>query len=99
MKILEKDYSCAYWLRCELTDNEFQNFVKQLEEMHLLDGVDVDEKDVCLKFSQVKPKNIPDIKRAKLLNTQNCKRFLTEFSKAIDGRLYFNINHHIIKRK
>jgi len=97
--ILEKEYSVAYWLKCELTDNEFLNFVKNLEEMKLCDGFDIETKDICLKFCHAKPKTVSDIKRAKEINIKSCKKFLTEFSKKLDGRLYFNVNHKIIKRK
>ena len=96
--ILEKEYVYCYWLKVDLTDTEFANFVKHLTEMKLLDGADFETKEVCFKFAQARPKTIGDIKKAKEINTQNCKKFLYEFSKKLDGRLYFNVNHKIIKK-
>lgn len=96
--ILEKDYGVFYWCKAQLTDTEFADFVKHLTEMKIADGADFETKEVCFKFAQARPKTIGDITRAKEINTQNCKKFLYEFSKKLDGRLYFNVNHKIIKK-
>lgn len=99
MQILEKDYGVFYWLKVDLSDNEFQSFVTNFQKMNLIDGTDFETKEVCLKFSHAKPKTVRDIPKAKQINVRNCKRFLTDLSKKIDGRLYFNINRKILKRK
>lgn len=98
-KILEKDYIYAYWLKVDLSNSEFENFIKNIEQMELVDGIDIQDKEICLKFNHVKPKTISEINKAKEMNERNCKRFLSKFSKVIDGRLYFNVNHKTIKRK
>ncbi len=98
-QILEYQYSTFYWMKIDLSDNEFQSFVNNFQKMNLLDGVDEPEKEVCLRFNHAKPKTVRDIPKAKQINVRNCKRFLTDLSKKIDGRLYFNINRKILKRK
>lgn len=97
--ILEKEYAYCYWLKIDLSDTEFENFVTNINKVKLIDGVDVDDKQVCLKFNQVKPSKVQEIKWAKTKNEQNARKFLRVLSKHIDGRLYFNINHNVIKYK
>lgn len=97
--ILEKEYSYYYWLTVDLTDTEFENFISNVNKVNLIDGVDIEDKQVCIKFNQVKPSKPQEIKWAKAKNEQNAKKFLRVLSKHIDGRLYFNVNHHIIKHK
>lgn len=103
--ILEKDYSVFYWLTCELTDEEFKAFTENLEQVNqkhsikIVDCVDKDEKAICFRFDQCKPDHPTKIKWAKSVNEKSCKRFMQLLSKRIDGRLYFNVNHNIIKHK
>lgn len=97
--ILEKEYVYCYWLKVDLSDTEFENFVTNINKIKVVDGIDVEDKQVCLKFNQVKPSKVQEIKWAKAKNEQNAKKFLRVLSKHIDGRLYFNVNHHVIKHK
>lgn len=103
--ILEKDYGYWYWLDCKLTDEEFEAFTKNIEEVNnkhlinLIDGIDTEDKSICFKFSQCKPEHPTKIKWAKTVNEAHCKKFMQLLSKKIDGRLYFNVNHHVIKHK
>lgn len=100
--ILEKDYVYCYWLEVDLTDKEFKVFTQELDKVkipNLIDGVDEESKSICFKFGQCKPTKPQEIKWAKRVNESNCKRFMQLLSKRIDGRLYFNVNHGVIKRK
>ena len=103
--ILEKDYAVFYWLDCQLSKEEFSAFIQNLEQVNdkhkisLIDGVDEDEQSVCFKFNQVVPTKPQEVKLCKVRNEQNCKRFMQALSKKIDARLYFNVNHKVIKRK
>lgn len=103
--ILEKDYAVAYWLECQLTDEEFKVFTENIEQINnkhliqLIDGVDEEGKSICFKFNNFKPDHPTKIKWAKAQNEKSCKRFMQLLSKKIDGRLYFNVNHNVIKHK
>lgn len=103
--ILEKDYAVAYWLECQLTDEEFKVFTENIEQINnkhliqLIDGVDEEGKSICFKFNNFKPDHPTKIKWAKAQNEKSCKRFMQLLSKKIDGRLYFNVNHNVIKHR
>jgi len=104
-KIPEHSYSCYYWLKIDLPETEFKSFVENIEQVNiqhkisLLDGIDVESQELCFKFSQVKPTKKQEITLAKVRNEQNCNKFLHALSKKLDGKLYFNVNHKVIKRK
>ncbi len=103
--ILEKEYGVFYWLTCDISKEEFSAFVENLDKVNeqhkisLIDGVDEEDQAICFKFNQCKATKPQEIKMAKARNEQNCKKFMQLLSKKIDGRLYFNVNHKIIKKK
>lgn len=103
--ILEKEYSYFYWLHVDLTKEEFQSFTHELNQINdkhlikLIDCLDEEEQDICFRFDQCKPRKPQEIKWAKVMNEKHCKKFMSLLSKKIDGKLYFNVNHKVIKRK
>ena len=103
--ILEKDYVCCYWLDCHLTKEEFEEFTKNIEQINnkyliqILDGIDEESQSICFKFAQCRPTKIQEVKWAKMQNEKHCKKFMQLLSKKIDGKLYFNVNHNVIKHK
>lgn len=103
--ILEKEYAAFYWLECDLTKEEFSAFVQNLDQVNtehkinLIDGVDEETQSICFKFNQCKATKQNEIKWAKTENLKHCNKFMQLLSKKIDGRLYFNVNHNVIKKK
>lgn len=97
--IEEKDYASFYWLKLELTEDEFKSFVSNVEKVGVIDGIDEETQEVCIKFANTKPRTKDQLKLAKQINTKNLKSFLHQLSKHIHGKLYFNVNRNIIKHK
>lgn len=101
-KISEYRFAFYYWLKVDLKPSEFSNFVENMDkikELELVDGVDMEDQSICFRFNKYKPTKIQEVKFCKLRNEQLGKRFLQDLSKKLDGRLYFNVNSKIIKRK
>lgn len=101
-KISEHQFAFYYWLNVQLNPNEFSNFIENMDkikDLELIDGVDLEDQSVCLRFNKFKPTKTQEIKFCKVMNEKVGKRFLHDLSKKLDGRLYFNVNSKIIKRK